>query len=91
IVRFICEHFQPAEIIYFGKLGTLTAPSDIYEKIFTPSQFLMYNCLTKLGPTITLNNSMAQFNDNGLVGVHASVPTIMEETFMQRLSAGSGD
>lgn len=84
IVRFICEHFQPAEIIYFGKLGTLTAPSDIYEKIFTPSQFLMYNCLTKLGPTITLKNSMAQFNDNGLVGVHASVPTIMEETFMQR-------
>lgn len=78
------EHFQPAEIIYFGKLGTLTAPSDIYEKIFTPSQFLMYNCLTKLGPTITLKNSMAQFNDNGLVGVHASVPTIMEETFMQR-------
>jgi len=84
IVRFICEHFQPAEIIYFGKLGTLTAPSDIYEKIFTPSQFLIYNCLTKLGPTITLKNSMAQFNDNGLVGVHASVPTIMEETFMQR-------
>ncbi|MDR5777737.1 MULTISPECIES: hypothetical protein [unclassified Caballeronia] len=84
IARSICENFRPAEIIYFGKLGALTVPSDIYDKIFTPSQFHTYSCLTRLGPSITLKNSMAQFNDNGLIGVHASVPTIIEETFQQR-------
>ena len=43
----------------FGKLEILTVPSDIYEGIFTPSRFHMYNYLTKHGPTITLKNRMA--------------------------------
>lgn len=84
IVRFLCEQYQPAEIIYFGKLGTLTAPADIYQQIFTPSHYQMFSGLTQLGPAITLENSFSPFNPSSRRGVHASVPTIMEETFSQR-------
>lgn len=84
IARFLCEQFQPSEIIYFGKLGTLTAPADIYQEIFTPSHYQMFSGLTQLGPTIKMENSFTAFNPSHRRGIHASVPTIMEETFSQR-------
>ncbi|MEV7010663.1 hypothetical protein [Streptosporangium sp. NPDC051022] len=80
-----CQRAGAAEVVYAGKLGTLTAPEDIYHKVFLPSSYLNYG-----HPEPWL--STAQAPVNGLLvrypeldsGVHMSVGTVLEEDIEQR-------
>lgn len=76
------------EIVYFGKLGALTKPIDIYSRIFCPSRFVVLNhshIQQLVEPPA--NGILAQF-PNLDTGMHVSVPTVLEEDYVQRGTAG---
>lgn len=73
-----------AEIIYFGKLGTLKHPDDIYTKLYSPTVYsVVYHdklvCLIDDLP----NHLTIQFPELN-THMHTSVPTILEEDYIQR-------
>jgi hypothetical protein len=72
------------EIIYLAKLGALTSPADLYSKVFCPSQFavLSYDEIAHKSEPPP-NNILRRFPllDSG---VHVSVPTVLEEDYVQR-------
>lgn len=83
IVRALCTKIAPREVIYFGKLGTLTHPSHIYNKIFSPERYVAYDATRQTTPVIALDNGLRAKFPEIVSGLHASVPTILEETFSQ--------
>lgn len=72
------------EIIYVAKLGTLTSPGDIYSKIFCPSKYyvLSYNKIVHEVSHVE-HGILLHFSDLDS-GAHASVPTVLEEDYIQR-------
>lgn len=71
------------EIIYISKLGSLRTPSDVYNAVFAPTQYITMNYCDIKNITITTNNIAAMFPELN-TQCHASVPTVIEEDFMQR-------
>lgn len=71
------------EVIYFGKLGTLTSPKDIYTKIFAPSKFVLLNAQKTTLLHGVLNNIVSQIPalDSG---THLTVPTVLEQGYILR-------
>ena len=84
ICRRLCE-LGAREVIYFAKLGTLTSPDDIYDRVFVPSQYLSidYDDKTIHNVPALQNKLLAAlpFLDSG---VHASVSTVLEEDYKLR-------
>lgn len=79
----ICQK-EVKEIIYIGKLGCLTKIKDIYSKIFSPSRFLIVKENEVLSIVSNLKNNFLNFYPYLNSGSHISVPTVIEETIIQR-------
>ena len=76
-------HLGASEIIYSAKTGVLSAPDDIYTRSFSPSAYVNVN-RDKDQPIITdLPNALLQIFPDLNSGLHATIPTVMEESFMQ--------
>lgn len=71
-----------SEIIYFGKLGTLESPNCIYNKIYSPTSYSVVYHDKIVSIIDDLPNQLSVFLPP--TGMHTSVPTIMEEDYLQR-------
>lgn len=73
------------EVIYVGKLGAVTAPDDVYGRVFVPSSYVQVRCAG--GKVCARVLSRAESPDNGFLkrfpelesGPHVSVGTVLEE------------
>lgn len=84
IVRHFCGTGRLDHLIYFGKLGTLTSAADLYNVVFSPDTFMAAAGMGLIASPFVLENRLLQSYPQVRGGCHASVPTIMEETFQQR-------
>jgi len=83
LVNRLCE-LGAREIIYSAKLGTLGSESEVYDRIFSPSSYFLFDhTLLKWSNKELCNPFLAYFPDYDSEN-HASVPTVLEETFVQR-------
>ena len=72
-----------AEIIYVGKLGALSKPEDVYFRIFCPSHFVLLHhdqVVYKVAPP---QNHLLRTFPALDSGCHVSVPTVLEEDYVQ--------
>jgi Prenyltransferase and squalene oxidase repeat len=83
LVTSLCE-LGASEIIYLAKLGSLSAPADIYNRIFCPSKFVVMNHDQVVYTIENLPNGILQFFPNLDSACHVSVPTVLEEDYDQR-------
>jgi hypothetical protein len=83
-----CQQLGVAEIIYAGKLGTLTSPEDIYRRILVPEAYLEFGGPHGViaGAAAPPNALLAAYPELGS-GVHMSVATVLEEDIAQRAYA----
>ncbi|EJL6308979.1 hypothetical protein ACX6FB_003684 [Vibrio cholerae] len=72
------------EIIYVGKLGCLTSINDVYSKIFSPSDYILYNKDQMIFKSNSLKNNLHSYIPGISSGKHVSVPTISEELSHQK-------
>ncbi len=72
------------EVIYVGKLGTLSNKNEIYKKIFSPTRYFSYRYLSLINQTEDLYNPLASYFPELNTGIHLSVSTVAEEDFIQR-------
>jgi len=74
-----------SEVLYVGKLGALSAPDDLYEKVFVPSSFvkLRHNLVEYVVDPVP-PNGVLQWREDLDSGVHVSIPTVLEEDYHQR-------
>jgi hypothetical protein len=93
-----CQALGVDEIVYAGKLGTLTAPADIYDRLFLPSAYLDYRVDRRTGGrdgerllarTAAPPNRLLEHAGELDSGVHMSVGTVLEEDVAQRMLADS--
>lgn len=83
-----CQRAGATEIVYAGKLGTLTAPDDIYRRLFAPSRYLHLGGETiPAQPCPGPRNGVLELWPDLDTGVHMSVGTVIEEDTKQRLYA----
>jgi hypothetical protein len=78
-----------SEILYCGKLGALSAPTDVYERIFCPSRFVHLEhqrLVEEIAPPP--NRFLRRFPELDS-GAHVSVPTVIEEDYLQRDAASA--
>jgi hypothetical protein len=82
----LCE-VGVSEILYLGKLGALSSPLHVYTRIFCPSHFVvMDHRQVRRGVAAPPNGLLRRFP--GLdTGCHVSVPTVLEEDYLQRHAA----
>lgn len=92
-----CCALGASEIFYAGKLGSLTQPEDLYNRIFSGASFFNMDGIkiTSKVPEIP-NQFVIHYGALADSGAHVSVPTILQETLQQRgiavaNSAGSID
>ncbi len=75
------------EVVYFGKLGTMTSDDDMYSRVFSPSRFgLMRHDSLELSIDLETPPLLRRFPDLD-TGLHVSVPTVLEEDYLQRRAA----
>jgi hypothetical protein len=76
-----------SEIIYCGKLGSLSAPEDVYDRIFCPSRYFLMEhrrlVETVQPPPNPLLHKFSELDS----AAHVSVPTVIEEDYIQRHAA----
>lgn len=77
------------EIIYVSKIGTLTSPDDLYHQVFVPKKFTTLRHDKVAERTEELSNSFSDVYPKSIASHHASVPTVLEESFSQREVAKS--
>ena len=71
------------EIIHIGKVGTFTAPSEVYKRIYIPASFVVGRRDEIFYNDVSISNSMEYIEEYSSLA-HVSVSTTMEETFKQR-------
>lgn len=81
-------HLGASEIIYVGKLGALSSPEHLYDRIFAPTSFavLRHDTVEHLvdpPPNPLLERSRRAAG----TGMHVSIPTVLEEDYAQRRQA----
>lgn len=77
-----------SEIIYVGKLGALSSPTHLYERIFAPTAFAVLhqdNVEEQVEPPP--NPLLARSRRIAGTGMHVSIPTVLEEDYAQRRQA----
>ena len=83
-----CKRLGATEVVYAGKLGTLTEPGDIYGRLFTPSAYLHVGPGAGfVGPAPGPPNGLLDLYPDLDTGVHMSVATVLEEDVKQRAYA----
>ncbi|MCU0318251.1 MAG: hypothetical protein MUC61_02830 [Amoebophilaceae bacterium] len=78
----LCE-LHVKEIIYISKLGSLRTPNDVYNAVFAPTKYITMNYCNVTNITSATNNIASMFPELN-TQCHASVPTVIEEDFIQR-------
>lgn len=81
------QRLGASEIVYTGKLGTLTSPDDIYRRLFVPSAYLVAGSTGGAGVDVTPRNALLEFCPALDSGLHMSVGTVLEEDVRQRAYA----
>ena len=92
-----CQALGADEIVYAGKLGTLTTPADVYSRLFLPSTYfdLRYSSSGQQDSSRLLSraaappNRLLELADELDSGLHLSVGTVLEEDVAQRTVADS--
>lgn len=80
-----CRDLGVSELIYAGKLGTLTGPHDIYRRLFVPSGYVHFGSPPALlDPAQAPPNPLLRRYPELDTGVHMSVGTVLEEDLQQR-------
>ncbi|HEY1619523.1 MAG TPA: hypothetical protein VGG25_18015 [Streptosporangiaceae bacterium] len=83
-----CREQGARELIYAGKLGTLTDPADIYARLFVPSCYAVPGPVPGLLPAAQAPPNPLLERYPGLdTGVHMSVGTVLEEDVTLRARA----
>lgn len=77
-----------SEIIYVGKLGALSTPDDVYARVFCPSRFVIMNHQQIQSEVTSPPNGILKRFPAIDSGCHVSVPTVLEEDYLQRNVAG---
>ena len=72
------------EILYIGKLGTLDDPTDVYSRIFAPSRYVVLDHKDVVQSVSGLPNRLLERFPELDTHCHISVPTVMEEDYVQR-------
>jgi hypothetical protein len=72
------------EIIYIGKLGSLSSPQDIYNRIFSPTKYISMNYIKIKHQVSILKNRIAGYFPEINSKLHLSVSTVAEEDHVQR-------
>lgn len=72
------------EMIYMAKQGSLTSENDLYKKIYSATNFLNMNSLKIRSHITDIENPMVKMFPELDTGCHVSVPTVLEESYMQR-------
>ncbi|MCF1485581.1 MULTISPECIES: hypothetical protein [Rhizobium/Agrobacterium group] len=72
------------EIIYVGKLGCLTEKVDVYNRIFVPNDFYLFDKDLSLLSISNIDNPLLKYFPRLSGGKHVSVPTVAEEILYQR-------
>ena len=72
------------ELIYVGKLGALERPEDVYERIFCPSGFVTMRHRHIVEVVKPPPNGLTALFPGSDTGQHVSVPTVIEEDYLQR-------
>lgn len=83
LVTRICE-LGGKEVIYSAKLGTLGSQDEIYDRVFSPSSYYIFDHFLLKNSIQDLRNPFLAHFPALDSGPHASVPTVLEETFVQR-------
>ncbi|QEK39658.1 hypothetical protein [Candidatus Sneabacter namystus] len=83
ITKKLCD-LKVKEIIYIGKLGSLRSPHDIYNTIFSPTEYVTLDYLNVKNHTCDVKNNLAEIFPNIDTSLHASVPTVIGEDLKQR-------
>lgn len=83
ITTTLCEQ-GAQEILYLGKLGTFGSPQEIYNKIFSPTQFVVMEYTKVLSNISCVSNNFVEKFPEYNTGLHVSVPTVMEEDLKLR-------
>jgi hypothetical protein len=78
-----------SEIIYAGKLGSMTHPDSLYKNIFVPTSYYTLSHKNIVNSVSNLRNRLVEMNPDLDSGVHVSVPTVLEEDYIQRDLAGT--
>jgi hypothetical protein len=83
-----CAHLGAEEVVYVGKLGTLTDPRDVYHRLYAPSSYLDHGHSPRLlDRDIAPRNGLLDRYPGLDTGRHMSVATVLEEDLAQRAVA----
>ena len=83
IAESICSS-GATEIIYAGKLGSLTNPESLYRDLFIPTEYFTLSHKNIVNHVANLKNGLVAMYPHLNSGVHVSVPTVLEEDYTQR-------
>ena len=83
LAQAVCEA-GCTELVYIGKLGALTEPAHIYERIFCPSRFIQLRHAQVDFEGLSPPNHILEAFPELDSGLHVSVPTVLEEDYAQR-------
>ncbi|NOV01915.1 hypothetical protein [Paenibacillus planticolens] len=83
LVSHLCQ-LGCSEIIYAAKLGALSSTEDLYNKVFSPTKYLILRHNQILGEICDVKNPIADLFPEINTGWHVSVPTVLEENYQQR-------
>ncbi len=83
LCHYLCQ-LGVQEILYAAKLGALTGPDDLYTRIFCPSSFAILNHARIVRQLDGVPNGVLEWRPELSTGVHASIPTVLEEDYLQR-------
>lgn len=80
-----CQAHGVTELIYAGKLGTLTDPGEVYRRLYIPTCYVAISqvngapCLQVLNHAEAPRNGLLEYYPELSSGTHVSVPTVLEE------------
>ncbi|MCB1067207.1 MAG: hypothetical protein KDK56_03385 [Simkania sp.] len=88
LIEKLCE-LGVSKVIYIGKLGCMTNPNDLYDRIFSPTKFLHLKANKIIGFATKVNNEFVSEFPELNSGWHVSVPTVIEEDYSQRKASAN--
>lgn len=73
-----------SEIIYSAKLGSLSNPKSLYNDIFCPNQYIIFDYIDEKSSLFSVDNKFLEKFPELKTGLHCSVPTILEQNYYLR-------
>ena len=83
IVFEICKS-KASELIYVGKLGSMTTPDSLYRTLFSPTEYATFDHNRIVNVVRDVKNGLVSRFPELNTGMHVSVPTVIEEDYLQR-------